>query len=469
MQRTDRHVLPLLAVWVAVSLVALAGAQASDWPRFRGPNGTGICADSTPTPVVWSPTENLQWKTKLPGAGVSCPIVVGDRVFVTCYSGYGLDRRDPGEQSDLTRHLVCIDRQTGEIKWNQTVQAVLPEDPFNPPGVTEHGYASHTPASDGEAVYVFFGKTGALAFDLDGRQLWQTSLGTESDPHRWGSSSSPIVHEGKVIVTAGPESRSIVGLDARTGKELWQAEAEGLGNVWGTPAIDQVNDERSDLVIAAPFEIWGLNPETGKLRWYCEAIETDQFNSSVVIADGLILAIEGRGGGSIAIRSGGMGDVTESHVAWSGRDNNRFGTPVVYQGRLYFISNGIATCLDAKTGTRVYQARLPSGSESERAEGEDRGAQDEDRPRSQGRFGGRGFGRGGFGGSDYASPVIADGKIYYTRRSGEVHVLKTGDTFESCAVNRVTDDEEDFSATPAISDGQIFLRSNTSLYCVAAQ
>ena len=285
-----------------ITLVVLSlatSAFAGDWTRFRGPNGSGISPDSQPVPVTWSPTENLKWKAALPGAGVSSPIVVGDRIFVTCYSGYGVDRNDLGRMDDLKRHLVCVDCVSGKVLWDKTVQAVMPEDSFSGMGIPAHGYASHSPVSDGERVYVFFGKTGALAFDMDGKQLWQTGVGTESDRRRWGSASSPILYDDLLIVTASSESEAIVGLDTATGKEVWRQEASGLANVWGTPLLVDVGDERTDLVLGVPYEIWGFNPATGKLRWYSEAMAGDQFNSSVVAAGQTVYAVEGRGGGSM--------------------------------------------------------------------------------------------------------------------------------------------------------------------------
>ena len=451
-----------------------AAAPASDWPRFRGPNGSGVSPDTAPAAVTWSPDENIRFKVPLAGAGVSSPIIVGDRIFVTSYSGYGLNRRDPGDQADLKRHLQCIDRKSGKVLWEKTVQAVLPEDPFAGPGVPEHGYASHTPVSDGERVFAFFGKSGVYAYDLAGKELWHTSVGKGSDPRRWGSSSSPILYDKTVIVPAGPESGAIVGLDASTGKELWRAEADSLGNTWGTPVTVPIDGERTDIVIGTPDEIWGINPANGKLKWFCSAIATDQFNSSVVANDGIVYAIEGRGGGSIAVKAGGTDDISKTNVIWNGRDSSRFGTPLIYEGRIYYFNGGIANCIDAKTGERIFQARLRGGRSTPMAEGPGdappRGGPGGRPPGGAGGGGGRpgrGGGRGGFGGSDYSSAVAADGKIYYTTRNGETHVLKAGTEFEELAANRVTDDAEEFSATPALSNGELFLRSNKHLYCVA--
>ena len=151
----------MLGISVALGILAFcaAPAPAGDWPRFLGPDGSGISRDQQPLPVKWSETENLKWKFKMPGPGSSSPIVVGKRVFVTCWSGYGVDRDNPGDEKDLRRHLICLDRDTGNVLWDQSVEAVLPEDPYS--GMfTEHGYASHTPVSDGQRIYVFFGKTG---------------------------------------------------------------------------------------------------------------------------------------------------------------------------------------------------------------------------------------------------------------------------------------------------------------------
>ena len=151
-------------------------AIAADWPRFRGPNGSAV-SEETGLPLTWSDTENIAWKAELPGPGSSSPIVSGDRVFVTCYSGYGVERSSSGDQEKLKRHLVCLSLRNGKVLWQKSVPATLPEDRYGGQ-LSEHGYATHTPAADGQRVFVFFGKSGVLAFDWEGNQLWQTSVGT---------------------------------------------------------------------------------------------------------------------------------------------------------------------------------------------------------------------------------------------------------------------------------------------------
>jgi len=443
--------------FVAVSLIVLCGASFAnaDWLRFRGPNGSGISEEAHPTPVKWSP-ESVKWKAPLPGPGSSCPIVVGDKVFVTCWSGYGIDRssRDPGNQEDLRRHLVCVDKNTGKEVWKKSIDPVLPEDNYG--GMfAEHGYASHTPVSDGEHVFVFFGKTGVLAFDLDGDKKWQTSVGTESGARNWGSSSSPVLFEDLVIVPATAESESLVALNKETGKEVWKAEAGGFNSTWGSPVLVE-SDDQTEVVIAIPGEVWGLNARTGKLAWFSEIFNGGSMCSSAVVdSKGVVYAMESgpRGGGAVALRAGAgdSKDVTETNTVWSGNQSNRISTPLWFEDRIYTISNKTVMCLNAADGKQIFRSRLKSSGGSA----------------SSNEGGGRRGGRGGRGGQDYGSPVLADGKIYYTSRAGETFVIQAGTKFDQLASNRVTTDSEDFSATPAISDGQLFIRSSKHLYCVA--
>ena len=468
----------LAASAVVLGLSLAVPASGGDWLRFRGPNGAGVSLDEKAPPTEWSGAKNLKWKFELPGPGLSCPIVVGDKVLLTCWSGYGTPTARDAKQADLKLHLVCVDRKTGDKLWVTTIDPVLPEDQYR--GMfTENGYASHTPVSDGKNIYAFFGKTGVVAFDMEGKKLWQTKVGNSSDPRGWGTASSPILYKNLVIVTASIESRTILALDKDTGKEVWKQPADGLGSMWGTPILVEVDKDRTDLVVGVAYEIWGFNPETGKLRWYCEAADTDSMCSSVIAHDGVVYAIEGRSGGSIAVRAGGTDDVTKTHVVWSGRDRGRISTPVFHEDRLYWISDRVANCIDAKTGKRVYQSRLKEGAgDAEAAPPADQrlpggrrggpGAGPGGFGGGPGGFGGGGFGGGGRGGQDYSSPVVAHGKMYFVGRSGETYVVQLGEEFKVLAVNRVSpeSDESIFNSTPAISDGDLFIRSSSTLYCI---
>ncbi len=464
------------AAWRLFAGMSLLGllvslAAAADWPRFRGPNGSGVTADKAPT--QWGEQEHIQWKIELPGRGVSAPIVVGEKVFVTCYSGYGVTRGE-GQIEDLKRHLVCVDRNNGTVLWTATVPVELPEDPYEGAGVPAHGYASHTPVSDGERVYVFFGKSGALAYDMQGNELWRRNLGKESGRMRWGSAASPILVGELVIVNASDESEALVGLDQKTGEEKWRAEAAGLANTWGTPVLAETNGEQ-EIVLAVPHEIWGFNPATGKLKWYTRGTNDDSMSASAVLDEGMIYALGGRGGNSVAIRPGGKGDVDATHVAWEGQASGRFGSPVIYNGNIYVNNGALAYCYDAKTGDRVYQSRLDGEAGAAPAEQPGRGPGGPPNGGPQGGGaggapgappgGGRGFGRGG-GGGDYASPIIADGKLYMTLKSGKVYVAAAKPEFELLATNDLSSDTSGFDATPAVSNGQLFIRSHKFLYCI---
>lgn len=415
----------------ALHSLGVNSTNADDWTRFRGPAGNGVATDSSALPTSWSPSANLSWKTELPGPGASSPIVIGKKAFVTCYSGYGLTKENPGEIENLVRHLVCVDLETGKKIWQKDVKVVMPEDPYTGIGVTAHGYASHTPVSDGKNIYAFFGKSGVHAYDLDGNKLWNAEVGKESDPTKWGSSSSPIIHENTVIVTASAESQSIIGFDKTSGEELWRQEAKGLDGMWGTPTLVKVDDNRTDLVMCVAKELWGLDPASGNMIWHADATEARHAYTSVILDGKRVFAFTGRGGGSVAVDAGGTGNVTESNTAWTGNDTSGFASPVLYDGKIYLISSGIVSCVDAKTGERLKQLRIRAGR------------------------------------LDYPSPVIAGGHMYYMTGNGKMFVFKLGDEMEQVSVNQATADEEIFWGSPAISDGKMVLRSAKYLYCVS--
>jgi outer membrane protein assembly factor BamB len=408
----------------------------NDWPQFRGLR-RGHADSGANIPFTWSDTENVCWKTDLPGPGSSSPIVVGDRVFVTCYSGYGTDQENPGDVNDLKRHLVCLSRSDGQIAWTTDVPAVVPENPFRG-YLTEHGYASQTPVSDGEAVYAFFGKSGVLAYDLDGNQLWHTSVGTRSDSANWGSAGSPILYHNLVIVNAASESRSIRALDKRTGDQIWEAPAESLNLSFGTPAPINFPDGRTELALCVPGELWGLNPDTGTLNWYATVRMTGNVSPSVSVHDGIVFATGGyQSRGTVAVAAGGRGNVTGTHVRWSVRESTYVPSPLWHDGYLYWVDDkGIAVCLNAETGRVVYEKRLPL--------------------------------RGRGGRAVYASPVRVEDKLIVVTRTAGTVILAARPEYQLIATNRLTDTTH-FNATPAIAGNQLLLRSNRAVYCISAE
>ncbi|TWT78722.1 outer membrane biogenesis protein BamB [Planctomycetes bacterium CA13] len=427
------HTPKFVLLTLCLSLSTLSSA--ADWPRFRGSDGNGTSADSK-IPLAWSENQNMAWRTALPGPGSSSPVTWGDRVFVTCYSGYGVSGENIGSKEKLQRHLVCVNLYDGKTLWTKTVPAQLPEDESHG-YITEHGYASNTPVTDGEHVFVFFGKTGVLAFDMDGNEQWRVGVGKESSNRRWGSAASPVMYKDMVIVNAAEEGRAIIALDKQTGREIWKAEADSLELAYGTPLLVELQDSRVELVISVPGEVWGLNPDTGKLKWFAETNLTGNICPSVIAHGGILYTFGGyRSAGSHAIRAGGKGDVTDTHTVWSSRESSYVATPVLHQGHLYWIDDrGQAHCLDAKTGESVYRERVSGLSGSSRPV--------------------------------YASPVLVGDRLYVLSRYKGTFVLPAKPEFEILSTNTFETDDSDSSGTPAITGDRMVLRSGRYLYCVS--
>lgn len=420
--------------FVILGVVFGFSAFAADWPQFRGSDGQGVATEAKP-PLEWSDTKNVRWKAELPGPGASSPIQHGGKVFVTCYSGYGLDLNSPGNLRELKRHLICLSAADGKVLWDRAVAADAAEDEYND-RLSEHGYATQTPATDGERVYAFFGKSGVLAFDLNGKQLWQADAGKGSSGRGWGSATSVVLYKDLVIVNAADESSAILAFDKATGKPRWKTDGGAyLEKVYNTPVLVPVDGGRVDLVVAVQNEVWGINPDTGKLRWYAQVPISSNMAAGVVAHDGVVYAFGGnRGPGTVAVKAGGSGDVTKSHVLWTSTRGTDFPTPVIHDGHLYFAnSQGVAYCMSAKDGEIVYQERIEAGR-----------------------------GRKGI----YASPVMADGKIYLVTRTAGIAVIAAKPMFEQLAHNVMATDSASFNATPSIAGDTLLLRSNSTIYCI---
>lgn len=418
----------LLATLLVVGLAPQL-ASSADWSQFRGPDGSGT-SDETGLPLEWSAQENIAWKTDLPGPGTSSPIVVGERIFLTYYTGYGLSEERPGDLSQLGRHLACIQRRDGKPLWSQPIPNRGPDEEFQ--GFQAlHGFASSTPVSDGQRVYVFAGTSGVAAFDISGRPLWLQSVGTGT--HNWGSATSPVLHENLVIVNASVESGALVALDKNRGNQVWRAE--GIARAWNTPILVQAPDGGTELVISMQGAVVGYDPSTGKELWRCRGID-DYIVPSAIAHEGVVYAIGARQNTALAVRAGGRGDVSESHVLWRIGKGSNVSSPVYYEGHLYWISEsrGVAYCVDAATGEVKYEERVS--------------------PRPD---------------RVYASPVAADGKVYYVSREEGTFVVAARPEYELLAHNDLSPDTSVFNGTPAVSNGQLLLRSNQSLYCIGTK
>jgi outer membrane protein assembly factor BamB len=396
---------------------------------------------SSTVPVEWSLDKNLKWSTELPGKGSSSPIVFGDRVYLTCYTGFGLDKENPGNPQDLVRHLVAFDRESGKEIWRSSVKSDNDEDPYKG-FIVEHGYASSTPVTDGKHIFVLMSKTGMVAFDMEGNQVWKTHLGNFSDPARWGGGSGAAIYKDLVIVNAGIVGHKIVALNKSDGKIAWSIEDETFTNCWSTPILVNT-DGREEMVFSMPGKILAVNPQTGEQLWNAKSPINQTVCGSLCEKDGVVFAMGGRAGDAIAVRCGGSGDVSESHTVWTGKLRSGIGTPIIVGDNMYWSSGGIAYAANCETGQYVYKERLP-------------------KKEASGAGGRRPAG-------DYASPVAAGEHVLILTRNGSLYAISAGLEFKLAAQNVFVGDESLFNATPAISDGNLYVRSENRLYCIGSK
>lgn len=400
-----------------------AQASSDDWPRFRGPSGMGV-SDASGLPLEWSQSKHVAWKSALPGAGASSPITFGDRIYLTCYTGYFVPGQPEGSLEELKRHLLAIRLSDGEIVWDQAVAAKLPEEDR----IRDHGYAASTPAADADRVYAFFGKSGVYAFDHQGKQLWQADVGSKTNG--WGSAASPVLYKDLVFINASVESESLVALDRKTGEEKWRAG--GIREAWNTPLVVTAPSGRQELVVATHGNVLAFDPDTGEPLWSCKTDIGWYMAPSLVAAEGVVYCLGGRSGtAALAVRAGGRGDVTDSHRLWTSQKGSNVSSPVIHDGHLYWMheQHGIAYCAKAASGGIVYEQRL------ERA------------------------------GQVYASALLADGRLYYLTRDGKSFVLAAKPQFEQLAVNDLSD-RSVFNASPTVAGKRLLLRSDRFLYCI---
>jgi outer membrane protein assembly factor BamB len=378
-------------------------------------------------PVKWSSHDNLVWKTRLPGPGTSSPVVLGNRIFLTCYTGYAVVAGKPGNVADLRRHLLCIARDSGKVLWTKEFEPLLPEHQYRGEG-SYHGYASSTPVTDGERLYVFFGKSGMYCFDLDGKPLWHVSVGQRINAS-WGSAASPVLYKNLLLVNASIESEAVVALDKKTGKEVWRTP--DIKRAWDTPVLVPLPGGEVELVISIENRLLGLDPDTGKKLWHANGIHR-YICPSVVAHEGIVYAIGG-GHTSLAVRAGGRGDVTKTHELWRQGKGSNVSSPIHHDGHLYWASDsgGVVYCQEAATGKIVYQQSLKPSS-----------------------------------GLIYASALLADGKIYYVSQHNGTYVVAAKPSFALLAHNVFADDNSRTNGSLAVCNGQLLLRSDQYLYCI---
>ena len=402
---------PQTAAPDAVSMVAVEGEGAGYWPRWRGPSGQGIVSGAG-YPDRWSATDNVVWRTPIEGRGNSSPIVWEDRIFLTA-----------GRSGGRELYVLAYSRADGSLLWETDVA------PGNAERVHEkNGPASATPTTDGERVYVSMGSRGLVALDLEGNILWHTEVGRIDNYH--GPAGSPLLHGDRLFIYQDQQPAGFVAAyDTATGDEVWRTAREATVG-WGTPVLIRAGG-REELVVSSSRTVNSYDPATGAELWRCEGNNFEVIPTPVVEA-GLVFCTSGRAGPTLAIRPGGSGNVTDSHVAWTTARGSPFvPSPLAIDGRLYTINDmaSIVTAFRAATGEVLWQGRL-----------------------------GRAV-REGFS----ASPIYVDGKVFFTNDDGTTFVLRAGDEFDLLHTNDIG---ARTLASPALVDGYWYMRTEDALIAV---
>ncbi len=381
-------------------------------------------------PLRWSATENVRWKVALPDRGNSTPIVWNERVFVT-----------QAIEKEGRRLLLCFARADGKLLWEAgtTFQGKEDTHPTNP-------YCSASPVTDGERVIAWFGSAGVYSFDFNGKELWRAEPGQSN--HEWGYAASPVLHGEVCVLNFGAGDRTfLVALNKQTGKKLWQAdlpepkptkrtdgfagqEQGGMVGSWSTPILVTAG-VRDELVVSSAEQLRAYDPSTGKLLWVCDGLNPLVY-ASPIYGEGVVVAMGGFLGTTIAVKPGGQGNVTATHRLWQKiRTKNRLGSGVIHGGYVYILNTeGVAECLDLKTGKMIWEERLKGKG-----------------PKSE----------------SWSCMVLAGENIYVLNQSGDTIVLKASPRFEVLGVNSLGN--ELTNASLAVSNGDVFVRTHKNLWC----
>jgi len=419
------------------------------WPQFRGWQASGVSHGSR-TPEKWT---EPKWKTPIAGLGLSCPVIWGDRVFVTTAVSEGGNEDlkiglygDIESVNDNSKHsfqVWCLDKRDGRVLWKQTAHEGVPKGKRHP----KSSHANPTPATDGKYLVAFFGAEGLFCYDLEGKLLWKKDLGPLNSGYfvvpsaEWGFASSPVIHQNFLVIQCDVQTNSFVtGLNLKDGKELWRTARTDVPT-WSTPTVD-VRPDRFQIIVNGFKHTGGYDLYSGKELWKLSRAGDIPVPTPIVAHDLIFTtSAHGRISPLYAIRVDATGDITlppsgestNAHIAWSTpRGGNYMQTPIVVGDYLFACrDHGVVTCFTAKTGEQKYSERLGTG------------------------------GRSGF----TASPVASSDKVYFTSEEGVVYVVKAAPKFEVLAKNELG---EPCMATPAISGDALFFRARKHLVCVAA-
>ena len=417
--------------------------KAGNWHQWRGPMATGVSESAKP-PLEWDAKKNIQWRIPIAGESNASPIVWEDRVFVLTAIDTGkVDPNLPKPEDQPERPfgitfpntfyefvVLCLDRKTGKELWREVAALKIPNEGHH----GDNSFASCSPTTDGKRLYAWFGSAGLFCYDLEGKLLWQKDLGPVSTRRSFGEGSSPVVHNGRLVIQRDHEGQSyVICLDAESGDEIWKKERDEL-STWATPLIVEANG-KTQVVTNASNRVRSYDLEDGTLIWECGG-QAGNVTPCPVADDGFVYCMSGyRGSAAYAIPLDAEGDISGSKdVAWSlNRGTPYVPSPVLVDGLLYFnqSNNAILSVVDAKTGDVVIERTRMDGIRNV-----------------------------------YASPVAAEGRVYFVGRDGTTLVIEQGREYKVLAVNELG---EDVDASPALVGNQIFIRGKKHLYAIAEQ
>ncbi len=415
-----------------------------DWPAFRGPESDGMARGDAP--LHWSDTEHIKWKAEIPGRGHSSPVIWGDRVFLTTSvptgvvppaatepapsgrGGRGMGNRGPQPEQKLM--LMALDRKTGKLLWQQVAKIATPHEGYHP---TYGSFASNSPVTDGKHVVAFFGSRGVYCYDMDGNKIWEKDFGIQLKMFMtFGEGAWPVIEGSKLLLLFDNEADSfLVALDLGTGKELWRTPRPDGNTNWSGPVVITYEGKKQ-VIVSATKKVHSYDLETGKPIWEVGGLGQNTIPAPVA-GDGMVFVMSGyRNPNLLAVKLGREGDLTGTDaIVWQNQKGNSYtASPVLHDGKLYVVTDsGMLSCFDAKTGKPFYQQqRLPKPYNFK------------------------------------ASPVGVNGKLYLATEEGDVVIVKMGETYEVLATNTL--DGQVFIGTPAIADGEIYLRGQNTLFCI---
>jgi outer membrane protein assembly factor BamB len=417
-------------------IAVVAGTLLFNWPAWRGPDATGVSTSAKPA-AEWSETKNVRWKVEIPGRGSSTPIVWRDRVYVLTAAPVGVELAASHDSRGNVRGahrmmVLALDRKTGKTIWEQTAREEEPHEGYHQQFGT---WASASAVTDGDVLIASFESRGIYAYDLNGKQLWTVDLGDKRMRNQFGEGSTPALYKDRLIIVWDHQGESfIAALDKRTGKELWRSKREEIDS-WATPLVVE-HGSKAQVVTGAMNRVRSYDVQTGEIVWETAGLTMNPIPSPVS-SDGVVYLMSGFRGNSLkAVRlADAKGDITGTPaIVWTyDRDTPYVPSPVLYDNILYFLkgNTGVLSAFDAKTGKPHYQVQRIEGVPNV-----------------------------------FASPVAADGKLYVLGQDGSAAVIKHGPTYELIGVNKLDDR---FDASPALADGEIYLRGYKYLYCVAAK